>query len=176
MLKKTDHFCIDDPPKLFAVINSRIKPAAIEHLRNFFSCKKLPFALTEMKNHTGILAANSKDYEGIIVAGGDGTLHEAINGCDLHSQYIVYIPAGSVNCLGRHWKIRGVPDMLSALRSATIKQVDLIEADLRYEDGNSGRCYIWGFAGLGYEGTLTALAQKMRRFPPPLRYMLAAWG
>jgi len=59
---------------------------------------RIEFVLTERPLHATELAQKVSSYERIIICGGDGTLHEVINGLNLNSNPILgLIPIGSGN-------------------------------------------------------------------------------
>jgi diacylglycerol kinase (ATP) len=106
----------------------------------------------------------------IIIAGGDGTINETINGlltsgCD-HIPRIGIIPLGSSNDFS---KSLGIPQSLSeacrTVIAGTTREVDI---------GRVGSRYFCSASCLGYFSEIAARSLRMRGFGRSLRYILPA--
>ena len=96
----------------------------------------------------------------IILIGGDGSWHEAINGwmaCPLSPELksaMVLLPAGSGNDWARYWHIPpSVSKWCQAKRNWSIREHDLGKVAYQTPDGPSERYFI-NVAGLAYDGWL----------------------
>jgi len=76
------------------------------------------------------IARQSKDFDGILVVGGDGTIFEVIAGLERERQHLGLIPTGRGNCLARDLGIRSVADGFRALQSGTGKCMDLMQVNI----------------------------------------------
>lgn len=73
---------------------------------------------TEYSGHATALAGElekREDIEFIIVAGGDGTINEIINGFEKYNKPLAIIPFGSANVLACEFGIKSIKDSLSAI-------------------------------------------------------------
>ncbi len=123
-----------------------------------------------------VRAACAEGWPHVIVAGGDGTIHEAVNG-------ILAAGAGAATALGliplgtgndfaksielpRDW--RAAADRVAdRLRSGTVRRVD------------AGRCNDFYFAnglGLGLDAEVTALSERLKWLPGSAAYVAALAG
>jgi diacylglycerol kinase (ATP) len=131
--------------------------------------------LLSTSNHPGhagelAAAAAADKADTIIIAGGDGTINEAINGllasgCG-HMPRIGIIPLGSSNDFS---KSLGIPQSLSeacrTVMAGTIRDVDV---------GRVGSHYFCTASCLGYFSEIAARSLQMRGFGGSLRYTLPA--
>jgi diacylglycerol kinase (ATP) len=66
----------------------------------------------------------------LVVAGGDGSLSDIINGIDTRDRPIAYIPLGSGNAMGHALHIRGnIADVAMRIREGQVHEFDLIQCD-----------------------------------------------
>lgn len=73
------------------------------------------YSFSEYEGHVEELARNWKDEDnitGMVIVGGDGTIHEAINGIGATDIPIGFIPAGSGNDFARGIGVKGSPETL----------------------------------------------------------------
>lgn len=95
----------------------------------------------------------------IVVLGGDGTLHEVLNGLQIHQleNTLAYIPCGSGNDFARGAKISA--DALSALKSI-LKQTQPTLIDIGfYEDQNQKtQSFFTNNLGIGFDATIVYYA------------------
>lgn len=129
-------------------------------------------ATSNSSRHAGELAAAAAaDNAGmIVIAGGDGTVNEVVNGlfaseCD-HVPRIGIVPLGSSNDFA---KSLGIPQNLSeacrTIMTGTIRNVDV---------GQVGSHYFCTASCLGYFAEIAARSLQMTRFRGSLRYTIPA--
>jgi diacylglycerol kinase family enzyme len=161
---------------IFAIINGQIRPNKKKVITAFFAENKIPYIETTGPLQTMDLARSSQ--AGIIIAvGGDGTIHEVINGIDLEKQSVLIVPAGSLNCLARSLGISSLESALSLIKNKkTVQRVDLIDSRITSIDGTVYKRRTIGFVSVGYDGLVAQIAGKIRRIYTPLRYVLSGWG
>jgi diacylglycerol kinase (ATP) len=121
-----------------------------------------------------VIEACNSGCRHIVVAGGDGTVHEAVNGI-LKSgadAAIGLIPLGTGNDFAKSINLP------VAWRDACDRVVRLIRSDQpRIID--AGRCNDFYFAngvGLGLDAIVTATSERLKWVPGPIAYMLALGG
>ena len=112
------------------------------------------------------IARESKDFDGIVVVGGDGTIFEVINGMERERQHLGLIPTGRGNCLARDLGIRIVDDGFRALQSGTGICIDLMQADIDLSDDRQ-RIYLSASTiALGYVASVVDRASGFRAAGP----------
>ena len=133
------------------------------------------FVETKEGGHAERLAfdAARADYETIVAAGGDGTIHEIANGILLSGNQHVrlgLLPLGSGNdyaaaCgIPRKWQ-----DALEFLQSGESSRVDVGEVC----DANGRRQFFVNSLGLGLSGEIALEARSIRRFRGMMKYGMA---
>jgi diacylglycerol kinase (ATP) len=124
---------------------------------------------------------------GLIVAvGGDGTVHEVVNGlplglaADRPGPVLGVVPAGSGCDLVRTFGLDRPPEVLvDHLASPHTTALDLIEVVARTEDGAPVRRVAANVVEVGFGGTVATVAARLPRRLGPARYrvgIVAAWG
>ena len=96
------------------------------------------------------IARQAKDFDGILVVGGDGTIFEVIAGLERERQHLGLIPTGRGNCLSRDLGIRSVADGFRALQSGTGKCMDLMQVNIDISDGGQASYLSASTIALGY--------------------------
>jgi len=96
-----------------------------------------------------------RDYAGVVVAGGDGTICEVVNGLAGRHMPIGIIPRGTGNVLAKEL---GIPK-----RTRKAIEVILRGKTLRLDAGIAGTRRFTLMASAGYDAQVTALAHKSRR-------------
>ena len=121
-----------------------------------------------------VRAACARGWQRVVVAGGDGTLHEAVNGIlgSGATAALGLVPLGTGNDfakslgLPRDW--RGAADrVVERLRAGTVRRVD------------AGRCNGFYFAngvGLGLDAEVAALSGRFKWLPGGAAYVAAVVG
>ena len=160
---------------IFAIINARIRPRKKKEIIAFLKENKIAYCETAGSQQAIELAMSS--HAGIVIAvGGDGTIHEVVNGIDLEKQRILIVPAGSLNCLARSLGIKSIKSALTLVKSKNkLQRVDMIDTRITNADGMVHNRRIIGFASVGYDGLVVQCASKHRWVYAPLRYVLAGW-
>lgn len=127
--------------------------------------KKIPARhfFTEYPHHAEeiareICSSNLKDIKGIIVIGGDGTIHEVMNGIGDVDIPISFIPGGSGNDFGRGSGITGSPHTI-------LKRIINDDKGISYWRGiydidNSIKRSFVNSIGLGFDAEITKKANK----------------
>ena len=111
-------------------------------------------------------------YSSVVVFGGDGTVHEVINGAAGNGIPVAILPAGGGNDLAR---ALGMPaDVLEsahALLTARPRRIDL----LRLTSAEGHTCHFAGAGGAGIDAEAAQLANsRFQRLPGVARYVAAA--
>jgi diacylglycerol kinase (ATP) len=103
--------------------------------------------------------------ERLLVAGGDGTMHHAVQGLAGTSCALGVIPLGSGNDLAGTLGIP--PDLEAAVERATkgeVRRIDLARV---------GETYCVGYAGVGFDSEVTRYANEVKVLRGPLIYFYA---
>ena len=121
-----------------------------------------------------VLEACRSGCRHVVVAGGDGTMHEAANGVLRAGTdtAIGLIPLGTGNDFA---KAVGLP---LDWREACERVVGLARAG-RYRKVDAGRCDDFFFAngvGLGLDAIVTAASERLKWLPGPIAYVMAVAG
>ena len=133
------------------------------------------FVETSAPGHGSILAANAVEegFSPIVVAGGDGSINEVINGMMTffgkknieRLPPLGIIPLGSANDLVTNL---GLPtdlnESVEIISEANPRKIDLGIVNSRYFDNNSA---------IGLEPTITLIQQRITRVRGVIRYLLA---
>lgn len=132
-----------------------------------------PCAWTRYPRHARDIAQNSREFEGLIAVGGDGTIYEIVNGMDRKSQCLAIIPAGTGNGLARELHVPNVSSAFQQLRRPRLASLDLIQ--LRFHAGRDWQQrYVVHNAAVGYFAEVVALALGPLKPFGYLRYAAAA--
>ncbi|MEZ4796979.1 MAG: diacylglycerol kinase family lipid kinase [Flavobacteriaceae bacterium] len=141
----------------------KIKAELESHMFDF------DFVFTEYANHSRDLVQNSikQGFTKIISVGGDGTLHNIVNG--IQSQKLVnplsiqigVIPIGT----GNDWiKTHGIPlnikKAISIIKKGNVKQQDL--GKINFIDKSRSTIYFNNLAGVGFDGFVVSKVGKFK--------------
>lgn len=96
----------------------------------------------------------------IIAAGGDGTLHVAINHAGLEHSYSI-LPVGSGNDFAANFKRLSIAEL-----SQKIKAGEVMDCDILYVNG----IYVHNVCGTGFESFVAGKAKKIKL--PALKYII----
>jgi len=116
-----------------------------------------PVSFTEYPGHARDLAtaAAAAGFEQIVSVGGDGTVHEIINGIAGQTVRLALVPAGTGNDLARTLSIPAQPaDALSLLASGRTRRLDL---------GRVNGVYFVNVAGVGFDAEVVSDVNNRRR-------------
>jgi diacylglycerol kinase family enzyme len=107
--------------------------------------------ITESPDHADDLAASASEYTGILVAGGDGTVFDVLQGMDRSTQSLAILPAGRGNSLARD--LQGAP-----------RRIDLMQVAFEDAQGMS-RCVLSASTvAVGYPAAVAETASRRFRF------------
>ena len=129
---------------------------------------------TEFGGHAHDLARQMDvdAYDGIIVIGGDGTIHEVVNGLMVQSDRkplpIGLMPGGSGNSLVRELGLLDPNDAVQAIVSGRTRSIDMIEVTTPME-----KIFNISMVGWGLVTDIGVRAEKFRRLGTS-RYTLAS--
>jgi len=121
---------------------------------------------TEYSGHAEIIAAEINEtidgqlVEGIVIIGGDGTLHEVMNGMRLHDVPISFIPGGSGNDFARGFRLKKNPkETLDAIKN-NVKTLNYWLGV--YETNQIKNNYFVNCIGFGFDAVVAASANNSR--------------
>lgn len=124
------------------------------------------YYFTKYSGHAEVIVEQISDeidgqpVKGIVVIGGDGTLHEVVNGLHLRHLPISFIPAGSGNDFARGMKLSKSPEAtLKAIRNNG-RTVDYWLGEF-VASGFQNRRFI-NCIGFGFDAVVAASANKSR--------------
>ncbi len=112
------------------------------------------------------IAGESADVDGFVVVGGDGTILEVILGMQRERQHLAAIPTGRGNCLARDLGIKTVVDGLTALHHGSEICIDLMQVDIKFEDGRECSYQSASTVALGYVVSVVERASSFRAAGP----------
>ncbi|MCP5064810.1 MAG: diacylglycerol kinase family lipid kinase [Ignavibacteriae bacterium] len=173
----------------FAIINptsgngsSKKKWPQIENLLNTYNFD-FDYAFTEHENHSPelIQQAIERGFLNIICVGGDGTLHNIVNGIMNQSKVpsnevtIGMIPIGT----GNDWvKTHNIPNdfekVIQLIKNGNIKTQDLGKIEFINEDRKP--IYFNNLAGVGFDGFVVSKVHKYKHFGAIAYLVGAAMG
>ena len=138
------------------------------------------FAFTEYANHSNELVqvAINHDFKNIICIGGDGTLHNIINGIQNQSYvksseiHIGVIPIGTGNDWIKTYNIPlDVQKAISIIKKGHLKSQDLGKIEFLNQDKND--IYFNNLAGVGFDGFVVSKVGKYK-YLGSLAYIIGA--
>lgn len=150
-------------------------------------------AISGAPGQAEILAREATGYDGLLAAGGDGTVAEVVNGMDRGRQILALLPAGTGNGLARDLglallgrgprateRLPSLAEIAATLHTPRIHRIDLIDVQFRrhHEDVWITRLAV-GTTAIGYAAEVVALARGplsplSRRLPAGFCYPLGA--
>lgn len=117
----------------------------------------------------------------IVAVGGDGTLHEVVNGFFENealvapSAVLAFVACGSGSDFRRALGTPTGVDAVQQLRSAPIQRLDLLRVQYTTEKDCQAHCYAINIASTGLSGTVVRnFSRGSLPLPPRLRYFWAA--
>lgn len=141
-----------------------LSSASFDQLRKLASRAGAGFVVSRSAADLGEQArrAAAEGVERLLVAGGDGTMHHAVQGLANTSCALGVIPVGTGNDLSGTLKIP--PDLDVAVKRAltgSIRPIDLIR---------TGETYSASYLGVGFDSEVTELANRVKIIKGPLVY------
>lgn len=135
---------------------------AIPHIKDFCSSNQFKCTILETKysGHGTALTKEfySSDYDGIVAAGGDGTVREVASALIGSSVPLGILPLGSGNDLARSFNLP--PDLLSAL--SVISNRSPIPVDV----GKSEGFFFLNVASIGLDAEIVRFIAKAKKWLP----------
>jgi diacylglycerol kinase (ATP) len=121
---------------------------------------------TEYPNHAKEIAASLKnDYSVIIAAGGDGTVHETVNGMMGGTAALATIPLGSGNDFIKMLNLpKTLPEIIEVIKQNKRKKIDI---------GKVGESYFPNSLGIGFDALVTKESKKVKKLRGFLIYFYA---
>ena len=146
-----------------------LRPIVEEHGGIEWVGSGYPTHATELAREAG-----EKGYDLVIAAGGDGTVHEVVNGLMQfpaeHRPRLGIVPLGSGNDFSHAIGINPNPPLaLRQALSGRIKQVDVV----RYWDDKGRDKYFVNTLGIGFDTIVTIRSRRIRFFSGFLIYLSA---
>ena len=146
----------------------------VSQIKKYFKEKNIKFSLFVTK-HIGhatelakkITASNNKKI--LITVGGDGTIHEVLNGIvNFENTYFAAIPAGSGNDFLNNFntnKYKNIRERLDGILKNNYEYVDFLLVNNKLRGIES--------VGFGIVSNILKTYYKLKRFSPKTRYRLA---
>jgi diacylglycerol kinase (ATP) len=142
-----------------------------------FHARGLSFDLaeTERAGHaSGIVAARGAAYDAVLVAGGDGTLHEAIQSFDLERHRLAVLPWGTGNDFAWLHGFSADPrDVAARISAGGERKVDLGEWEAAMTDGSTRRGRFHNSLGFGFEAVVNHESHRITKIKGPPLYLAA---
>jgi len=129
---------------------------------------------TERRGHaTDIIRERGTGYDTVVIVGGDGTIHEALQALNLERQRLAIIPWGTGNdfayALG--WP-RELDACVRRIATSAERRVDLGAYKIEHLEGKfSGRFH--NSVGFGFEALVNAESQRVQHLKGPAVYVWA---
>jgi len=139
---------------------------------------RIEFFLTERPLHAIELAQKVSNYERIIICGGDGTLHEVINGLELnYSPILGLIPIGSGNDFSLSFH-KSKMDNISLFNyylseDPKIRKIDFGNVQVYEENGKKYNKRLINSFGVGFDAKVAYFNQNNKIFSGTLSYIVA---
>ncbi|MEJ2150487.1 MAG: diacylglycerol kinase family lipid kinase [Chloroflexota bacterium] len=137
---------------------------------------ELDWVLTEAPGHATSLAyeASQQGYDAVVAVGGDGTIHEMVNGLmqaeDGQRPRLGVIPAGSGNDFAANLGFTANPK--EALSSVFGSQTRLIDVG-RIKDETGRQEYWQNTIGIGFSGAVNIATRHLQRWRGFMMYLMA---
>lgn len=120
-------------------------------------------------------------FERIVAVGGDGTLHEVVNGFFSEEgpvnpeAVLAVVPCGSGTDFRRALDLPIGVDAARTLESGRVEPIDVLHAEFKTENGDRADRYVVNIASFGLSGTVVRETSRTERtLPPRLHYLAAA--
>lgn len=136
----------------------------------------IEYFLTTKPLHAVEIAKNVSNYDRIIICGGDGTLHEVINGFDIYSHTILgLIPIGSGNDFSLSFHMN-IIDNLSLLNyylsyNPKIREVNFGNVKIIDSNGQEFQKRLVNSFGVGFDAKVAFYNQHNKVFSGTLSYI-----
>ncbi|MGE0089932.1 MAG: diacylglycerol kinase family protein [Bacteroidales bacterium] len=156
---------------ILAIFNGRnFDGKKIDKLIYYLKNQSIDYIFSSETNRFGDILKEKSSYDGYLIFGGDGSIHETINTLFGTNKWISFFPGGTVNCISSYFKMkRSVSFIDSFLKNNQSQQVDLLKIDF-YTPNNQFTKYAMGFVAIGHMAKMTIDAENYRWMPRFLRY------
>lgn len=115
--------------------NAHVRPA-IEAAFRLDGCEWLPLEIGEGESASEKIGQlSSSDFDGLMVAGGDGTVMEAVNGLIRHGFDVPLgiVPTGTANFVARALEVPQVPtEAIAVAMAGSVRRIDVGQCGDRY--------------------------------------------
>jgi diacylglycerol kinase (ATP) len=146
----------------------------LTHVENTNLFEEVEILESEFAGHSVELAEASakKEYDYIIAVGGDGTLHEVLNGYmnasnenpDLKAPAFGSLPYGTANDFSRGAKLNGgVTQLLELMEMEQIRKIDIGKIDYTDADGGTKSRYFLNIADVGIGAYVVQKVNKAKK-------------
>jgi len=137
--------------RAFPALKSKLLERGIAHN---FCFSRYSGHITELA-----LKAKSQGFENIIVCGGDGTVHEAINALVGSDVKLGVLPLGRGNDFARNLGIKEDLDFAcDVLYQGKVRKVDVVKVN--------GSRYYGSVGGIGFDSEVASWANRYKKFAP----------
>lgn len=162
-----------DYSKILAIFNGRnFQNKNVDSILKLLNSRAIDHVFTSKKDHITEIIQSKNQYEGYLIFGGDGSIHEAINQFAGTEKWVSFFPGGTVNCIAGFFKIkRSVGYIQSFLANNKTHSFDLIKVDFKTQDSAFTR-YVIGFITIGHLADMTIEAERLRWINRIIRYPL----
>jgi len=109
------------------------------------------------------IAREARDFDGLVVVGGDGTISECLTGMDLPRQRLAILPAGHGNCLARDLGIHRSATALSAADAPHWRELDLMDVSVELHGQAAWRRRCASTLAVGYVADVVATGRRCFR-------------
>lgn len=134
--------------------------------------------VTRYPGHAEELARSRDGIEGLLIVGGDGTLHEVLRGLDGQDFVVAIVPAGTGNSLARDLGLNTMKAALEAVRIGRWLSIDLMRVSFKDGEGLERQSMAASTVALGYPVAATKIAEQrlkgLGRFCYPVAATLEA--
>jgi len=156
---------------ILAIFNGRnFKNKKVDTLLHILEKHSIAYIFTSKKDHIDEILKDKNQYEGYLVFGGDGTIHETLNQLVGTNKWFSFFPGGTVNCIAGYFKMKRTASFLNSfLNNNQEKSFDLLKVDL-YRSNERFTTYVLGFVTVGHLANMTINAEKYRWMPRFIRY------
>jgi diacylglycerol kinase family enzyme len=129
---------------------------------------------TEDRGHAARLTSSVGGADGVVVAGGDGTLFDVLQTLRRDRQEVLIVPTGRGNSLARDLGVRSPDAALLAAVSSRRVTIDLLAVSLTFDDGRRWHGVSASTLALGYPAAVARLATSYQRWLGRHCYAIAA--
>ncbi|MDX9695940.1 MAG: diacylglycerol kinase family protein [Bacteroidales bacterium] len=160
-----------DNNNILAIFNGRnFDNKKIDKLTYYLKNQSVDYTFSSETTRFGDILKGKSGYDGYLIFGGDGSIHETINALFGSNKWISFFPGGTVNCIAGYFKMkRSVSFIDSFLQSNQSQHVDLLKINF-YTPNNQFTKYAMGFVAIGHMAGMTIDAEKYRWMPRFIRY------